>query len=148
MKWLYLLVVLIAIVLFLSCTKDNNEIPDDFTYYEVGFNVSSENWRDSLIIIRTNNVALIQKADAQLLLPLDERQIVFGEITSGNGGYNKNSTHSFNWRYKDNAWDLVDFTAEIYDGRPYSDVELNSTYWQTQMKRFGSWGSYIKKKLP
>lgn len=147
MKWMSFLVVFIFIS-FLSCTKDINETSDDFTYYEVGFNVSGEEWRDSMIIIRTNSVALIQKADAQLALPIDNRQIVFGDITSGNDGYNKNRAHNFNWRYKDNGWDLVDFTAEIYDGRPYSDVELNADYWQTQMKRFGSWGSYIKRKLP
>ncbi|MBA2498542.1 MAG: hypothetical protein H0V30_02335 [Chitinophagaceae bacterium] len=147
MKWIAFIVsFIITTTLFTSCQKD--KIEETFTYYEVGFNVAHDDWRDSLVIIRTNSEALIQKADAQLLLPVDERQIVFGEITTGNGGYNKNASHSFNWRYQDNAWDLVDITAEIYDGRPYSDVEVNATYWQTQMERFGSWGSYIKKKLP
>lgn len=147
MRCIFFIMIFITAV-FTSCEKHEHEPAGDFTYYEVGFHASNENWRDSMVIIRTNNSKLIQKADAQLAMHEDERQIVFGEIISGNGRYNKNGTHSFNWCYKDNAWDLVDITAEIYDGRPYSDVELNSTYWQTQMKRFGSWGSYIKRKIP
>ena len=139
---------LLATLFFLGCRKEQSPAPDGYTYYQVGFRSSPADWRDTAFTVRTNNAALIQKADAQLALPVAQRQIVFGELATGNGGYNKNVSFAFNWHFKEESWDLVDITAEIYDGRPYTDVHLNTAYWQETMTRFGSWGSFIRKKLP
>lgn len=136
----------VTICAFASCKKDKSASEEGFVYYEVGFKSTSADWRDTAFVVRTKNAQLIQQADAQLSLPVDQRKIVFGELASGSGNYNKNGTHSFNWHFKED-WSLVDVTAEIYDGKPYTDVHLNTDYWLNTMKRFGSWGSYIRKKL-
>jgi hypothetical protein len=135
-------------VFYFACRKEDNAKPDGYTYYQVGFKSPTANWRDTAFIVRTKNAALIQAADAQLALPVAQRQIVFGELATGNGGYNKNASFSFNWHFKEEGWNLVDITAEIYDGRPYTDVHLNTDYWQQTMTRYGSWGSFLRKKLP
>ena len=135
-----------ATVLFLSCKKTVQ--PDHFTYYEVGFQNTSADWRDTMIVIRTTNEQLIIAADAQLTLPIANRQRVFGNLVSGSGGYNKNGSHQFKWHLKEDDWQLVDITAEIYDGRPYSDIDLDINYWLNTVKRYGAWSSYIKRKLP
>jgi hypothetical protein len=134
-------------LLFTACKKEVTPSPDGYTFYQVAFNSTNADWRDTAFVVRTNNAALIQKADAQLALPVAQRQIVFGELATGDGGYNKNAGFSFNWHFKE-GWDLVDVTAEIYDGKPYTDVHQNPVYWQETMKRFGAWSSYLRKKLP
>lgn len=135
-------------IVFFSCKKESAASPDGYTYYQVGFRSTHANWRDTAFIVRTKDAALIQKADAQLALPLAQRQIVFGELAEGDGGYNKNASFSFNWHFKEDSWDFVDVTAEIYDGRAYTDVHLNTDYWQDTMTRYGAWSSFLRKKLP
>lgn len=144
----YLLIYILGIVLVFSCKTTSPGIEDGYTYFEVGFDTQNADWRDTAFIVRTKNADLVQRANAQLNLPEPERQIVFGKLVPGNGGYNKNATHSFKWHFKEDEWDLVDIVAEIYDGKPYTDVDQNYAYWMDTMTRFGAWSSYIKKQLP
>jgi hypothetical protein len=138
----------IAAAIFTSCKKEKDSLQEDgYVYYEVGFKSTASDWRDTAFVVRTNKQQLIQEADAQLALPVMERKIVFGDLAAGDGGHNKNASHVFNWHFKEDAWRFVDVTVEIYDGRPYTDVHLNTHYWLNAMTRFGAWGSYIKKKL-
>ena len=131
-----------------ACKKEKSDSEKGYVYYEVGFKSGNADWRDTAFVVRTNSPQLIQKADVQLELPLDERQLVAGGLVSGSGGYNKNASHEFKWHFKEDDWNLVDVTIEIYDGKPYTDVDKDLSYWLETVKRFGSWGSYIKKKLP
>ncbi len=142
-----LLLCIIFLLLFMvySCKKDSTVAPLHF--YEVGFNGNAANWRDSSFIIATDKASLIEEIEAQLRLPVVQRKIVNGLLLSGNGGYNKNASHSFKWRFKENDWQLADLSIEIYDGRPYSDVDANINYWLNTVKRFSPWGSYIKKEI-
>jgi hypothetical protein len=135
---------LIATFALNACRKDAERT---FTYYEVGFQSNSPDWRDTLIVVRTANPELIAAADAQLNIPVADRKIVFGNLVAGSGGYNKNNSHQFKWHFNDD-WQLVDLTAEIYDGRAYSDIDLDINYWLNTVKRYGAWSSYIKRKLP
>ena len=89
---------------------------------------------------------MLQKIEAQLALPVDDRQIVLGNLVAGSGGYNKNATHEFKWHIKEDDWQLVDMTIEIYDGRPYSDVDLHYNYWMQTVKRFSPW--HISRLMP
>jgi hypothetical protein len=138
---------LLLMVFLAACKKESTASPDGYTYYQVGFRSAPADWRDTAFIVRTSNAALVQKAGAELEKPISQRKIVFGELAPGDGGFNKNAHFSFNWHFKE-GWDLVDVTAEIYDGKPYTDVHLNSAYWQETMTRFGAWGSYLSRKLP
>ena len=133
----------------LGCKKESDEnTPDpEWRYFEVGKETSNGQWRDTSYIVATKNAALLARIEAQLAKPVSERQIVAGALAAGSGGYNKNATHTFKWHIKEDDWDLVDMTVEIYDGNPYSDVDTDYHYWMTTVKRFAPWSSYIKREI-
>jgi len=135
---------LLGIVLFTSCKKNNN---GPIRYFEVGIVDTPADWRDSSFIIATSDAELIDKAVAQLNLPVPQRKILNGAIARGNGGYNRNGSHNFKWHFKENDWHFTDFSIEIYDGRPYSDLDLGLDYWIDTVKRFSPWNSYIKREV-
>jgi hypothetical protein len=134
----------LIIILMPSCQKDNEK---SLRYFEVGIKGSQEDWRDSSFVVATTDRQLVNAIMEQLKKPIAARRIVMGELASGSGGYNKNAGHSFNWHFIENKWGLVDVSAEIYDGRAYSDVEKNPGYWLGTLKRFSPWGSYVKKEI-
>jgi hypothetical protein len=142
---LLICIVFVMFVMMYSCKKESD--PAALHYYELGVKGSPADWRDSSFVIATNNHVLISQIEAQLLLPMDQRKIVNGELVSGNGGYNKNAAHPFKWHFKEDNWELTDFSIEIYDGRPFSDVDTDISYWLDTVKRFAPWSSYIKKEL-
>jgi hypothetical protein len=127
-----------------SCKKEN---PTCMQYFEVGFKTAPADWRDSAFVVATANPALIAGLEAQLLLPVQQRKIVSGKLVPGDGGYNKNATHRFKWHFKEDDWTLSDISIEIYDGRPYSDLDLHNAYWMDTVKRFSPWSAYISKKV-
>jgi len=139
-------IIFIAVValFFASCSEKSDQT---LRYFEVGINGEPDDWRDSSFVVATANPQLINKILEQINKPVDDRQIVIGDLATGSGGYNKNAGHTFNWHFKENGWSLVDLSVEIYDGRAYSDVHTNTAYWQDTMKRFSPWGSYIKKEI-
>ena len=132
------------ILLMASCKKDKEK---SLRYFEVGINSIAEDWRDSSFVVATADPQLINKIIVQLTKPVGERQILMGELASGSAGYNKNAGHVFTWHFIETKWGLVDLSAEIYDGRPYSDVDKDHSYWLGTLKRFSPWGSYIKKEI-
>lgn len=142
---LMICIIFLMLVMIYSCKKESAPAP--LHYYEVGFKGDAADWRDSSFIIATLDTTLISQIQSQLALPVAQRKIVNGRLISGNGGYNKNSTHSFKWRFKENDWHLTDLSIEISDGRPYSDVDSDINYWLNTVKRFSPWGSYIKKEI-
>ena len=139
-----LLLIAVAILFFISCSEKSDQT---LRYFEVGIDGELEDWRDSSFIVATANPQLIATILEQLNKPVDDRQIVIGDLAKGSGGYNKNAGHTFNWHFKENGWNLVDLSVEIYDGRAYTDVHENPAYWQDTMKRFSPWGSFIKKEV-
>lgn len=142
---LIICIIFVMLIMIYSCKKESTPAP--LHYYEVGYKGNPADWRDSSFVVATSDTALISKIQMQLALPVAQRQLVSGRLIAGNGGYNKNSTHSFKWRFKEDDWHLADASIEISDGRPYNDVDLNLNYWLNTVKRFSPWGSYIKKKI-
>jgi len=146
---LRLLCVFITVILLAIACSNDPEMPG-LRYYEVGFHTDAKEWRDSAFVVAAvaTDTQLINQINAQLALPEEKRKkIIFGSLATGNGGYNKNAGYSFKWHMHEQDWKLVDMTAEIYDGRPYSDVELHTAYWMNTVKRLGPWSSYIKKEI-
>jgi hypothetical protein len=137
-------IALIGIMVFSSCHKNNS---GPLRYFEVGIVDTPADWRDSSFIIATSNPQMIEKALEQISLPVAQRRILNGAIARGNAGYNKNGGHSFQWHFKEDDWHLTDFSIEIYDGRPHSDLDLNMNYWIDTVKRFSPWNSYIKREI-
>jgi hypothetical protein len=140
-------VIALAIFALSSCKKDSI-YAGNYQYYEVGFKSTNADWRDTSFVVRTSDQTLMQQIEAQLLLPVNNRKLVVGTLVEGNGGYNKNGSHEFKWHFKEADWQLADVTVEIYDGKPYTDVDIHLPYWLNTVKRFGSWDSYIKRRLP
>ncbi len=144
-------IILIACIVFLflimmySCKKDTERPP--LRYFEVMLNSNAADWRDSSFVIATADPGRIAQIEAQLSRPVVQRKIVDGSLVRGNGGYNKNASHEFKWRLKENSWEFGDVSAEIFDGRPYNDVDTDLDYWLDTVKRFAPWGSYIKKEI-
>lgn len=136
-----------VLTVFGSCKKNSTDDDVTYQYYEVAFKTTNADWRDTAFIVRTNNPQLIQQIEAQLALPVSSRQIVNGKLVAGSGGYNKNATHEFGWHFKEDDWQLADVTVEIYDGKPFTDVDQDLSYWLNTVQRFGAWSSYIRRKL-
>jgi hypothetical protein len=132
-----------------ACKKDDSP---RYHYFEVGITHhvgaaetrQSVGWRDTAFIVATTNEALAKQALEQLKLPVSERKHVNGALVRGDGGYNKNGSHNFKWHMKEDDWKLADMSAELLDGRPYTDVDKNLNYWVDTVKRFAPWNAYIK----
>jgi hypothetical protein len=133
------------VILMYGCKKDAEPLP--IHYYEVGFKASVTDWRDSLFIIAIADTSIVSQIEAQLTLPVSQRKMVKGPLVNGSGAYNKNAAYEFKWHFKEDQVTFADISAEIYDGRPYSDVDSNFDYWLNTMKFFGPWNSYVKKQI-
>jgi len=139
-------IIFILLIATYSCKKDS----DNFRlhYYEVGFKTIAMEWRDSSFIVATASPTLISQIQTELSLPVSQRKMVNGQLISGNAGYNKNASHQFKWHFKVDNWELADFSVEIYDGRPFTDVDNNISYWLDTVKRFAPWNSCVKREIP
>lgn len=136
-----ILVVLLALT---SCKKDKEAT---LRYFEVGMKHTPSDWRDSSFVVATANPALLNQIEQQLKLPVEQRSHLNGAIVAGDGGYNKNAAHSFSWHFDENDWFFASLSVEIYDGRAYTDLDLNKSYWFNTVKRFAPWGSYVKREI-
>jgi hypothetical protein len=133
------------LIMVYSCKKDSER--SLLRYYEVGFKTTTATWPDSSFIVATTNASLISEIKTQLSLPVSQRKIVTGQLVSGSGGYNKNASYEFKWRFKEDDWELTEVSAEIFDGQPYTDVDTDIDYWLNTVKRFAPWSSYIKREI-
>jgi len=140
-KFLFLLPFLFLLV---CCHKNNNT---QWHYYEVGMKRIDTQWRDTSFIVVTSNSKLIEEVNADLQKPIDQRRIPFGYLRRGSSGYNHNGRHWFRWHFEENTWELADATAELFDGRPYTDVDLHVRYWVDTVGRYACWDAYIKREL-
>ncbi|MES1226244.1 MAG: hypothetical protein ABUT20_62790 [Bacteroidota bacterium] len=116
-------------------------------YYEIGTKTPPPDWRDSIFIVATGNAGLVAEINQQLALPVAQRKMVSGKLVAGSGGYNKNAGHEFAWHFKEDNWQLAELSAEIYDGRPYSDLDIDIHYWLDTVERFAPWQAYIKREV-
>lgn len=121
-------------------------------YFEVGMRLDSaqisSEWRDSSFIVAASDPALLALADAELILPPEQRaHHISGDLSAGNGGFNHNSAYWFNWHMPPNDWVLAETSIELCDGRPYTDVEQDTAYWIENVGRFCPWSSYLKREV-
>lgn len=131
-----------------ACRKNDSQGPlPGYRYFEVAKKMTPADWRDSSFVVATKDSLLLLQLDTQLTLPVGERKIVNGALAAGSGGYNKNASHTFKWHFQEDDWALADISAEIFDGRPYTDVDVNNSYWLDTVKRFAPWDFYVRKEL-
>lgn len=121
-------------------------------YFEVGLRIepNSENYdgRDSSFIVAASDALLLAEIEAELALPPSERvKHISGPLIAGNGTFNHNGNFWFNWHLAPNEWRLSDFSIELCDGRPYTDIEQDLNYWIGNVGTFCPWSSYIKREV-
>lgn len=141
-----------AITLILAICLPLQFFAQSMRYFEVGMRLDSAlistEWRDSSFIVAANDPNLLALADAELLLPPEQRMHhVSGALSAGNGGFNHNSVYWFNWQIPPNEWALTEVSIELCDGRPYTDVEQDTAYWIESVGRFCPWTSYLKREV-
>jgi hypothetical protein len=144
MKMLRYAVVMVLLVSG-SCKKESNK---NLRYFEVARrDAPAADWRDNSFVIATSDPKLIDQALQQIALPTAQRRLVNGRLVQGSGGYNTNQSYTFKWHFDEKDWQLTDLSIEIYDGRPYSDIDLHLDYWLDSVKRFAPWGYSIRQEI-
>lgn len=141
---------LITIFIVTGCQKDNddNNLDPELRFFRFKScpENSHGNWQDTSFIAATKNPAVIEKCLEELTLPImDRRLFPLGKIDHGDGGYNQNGPHSFNWHFIEDSWELVELGIEIYDGCAYSDVEL--TNYTDNLGSYGGWSNIILEEV-
>jgi hypothetical protein len=140
--------VVVLLLATVSCKKETTK--DNLRYFEIARRESTagtSEWRDNSFIVATSNTLIIQLAQQQLDLPIEKRRIVNGRLLKGDGGYNATQSHNFKWHFDEDDWQFTDLSVEIYDGRPYTDIDRNLNYWLDTVKRFAPWGYCIKREI-
>jgi Secretion system C-terminal sorting domain len=139
----------VSLVVF-SGLAGSPEVAGQTHYYEVGMNREDSpptEWRDSSFIVAASSPALVAQCDSQLALNVSLRQSVFGRPTLGNGGFNHNGSYWFHWCFPVDSFSFSDASIEICNGRPYSDVDLNLSYWVTSVKCYQSNPLVLKREV-
>ncbi len=97
------------------------------------------NWQDTSFLAWTANAELIAEVRDEIVKPFDTRRFILGRIDYGNGGYNSNASHNFNWHFKPGEWMLAEAAIEICDGCPFSDIDANTPYFVDTVKQYCPW---------
>jgi hypothetical protein len=117
-------------------------------YFEFTFRpANTSDWRDSSFIAATSDQNVIDSVLADIQKPLIERKHIHGPIEAGNEGYNHNATHWFLWHFIPYGWNLVENSVEVCDGRPFSDVDSDTSYWFNTVIYFCPWGIRVSRKV-
>jgi hypothetical protein len=114
----------------------------DLKFYEFDFH---GDYPDSLnMIAATSDEKLIANIESQLSLPEEERtKHINGKIAGGT----ETNNPEYSWHFISNEWSLVEISIEVCDGRPYEDVEQDTTYWIHTVGRFCPWDSYVLREV-
>lgn len=128
--WLFAISILLA---------QGTDTYSQIRYFEFKTACGHGNWQDSTFVAAASNPVLIDTVLANLQRPEDQRNFINGVIDYGNAGYNRNASHWFLWHFVPDQWTLVENAIEVCDGCPYSDIDLNLTYWIETVGQFCPW---------
>lgn len=122
-------------------------LPAQVRFFQIGIKFEAENWLDSSFVVAAGDPALLAEIELELAKPVEERRHINGPIEAGNGGFNHNANYWFAWHHTPDAWTFADFSIELCDGRAYTDVESDTTYWLRTVGQFCPWSSYIAREV-
>ena len=142
--------ILVSILMFIiiSCAGDDkSQSPkQSLRYFKFSSCDHTTYWQNTFFIAATSEPKVIKQCIDELALPVSSRTLFpLGIIKIGNGGYNKNGNHNFNWHYVDASWELVEVGIEIYDGCAYSEAELGD--YVNTVGRYGGWNNRIVEEV-
>lgn len=135
----------LLVLLSSACKKDKHDpecsvtIPDNARFFEFG-----NRGNDLTFIAWTTDPTVIAHVEAQLALPVDERQQhINGKIARQPEGCDLNQEWS--WYFVMNEWDLADFSIEVCDGNPqYVEDNLDDFL---HVGHYCPWSSYVKGEI-
>jgi len=78
--------------------------PFEFTYTFTSF------------IVATSDPIVINDVLSNIILPINERWFISGNVTNGSGGFNNDGTNWYSWHYITNEWQLTAANVEYCDG--------------------------------
>jgi hypothetical protein len=135
----------ILIILFLLIV---NESYAQVKCYRFSLTAQSPDWRDSSCVACTSDPNVIADVNQQLSMPILQRnKHINGAIAAGNASVNKNVHYNFLWHFKVNEWSLREMSMEVCDGRPYSDIDVDTGYWLNTIGFFCPWSSIVAEEL-
>lgn len=116
--------------------------------YRFSLVLQSTDWRDTSCVACTSNPNVIADVNNQLSKQFaDRNKHINGAIAAGNASVNKNAHYNFLWHFKVNEWSLREMSMEVCDGRPYSDIDLDTAYWFNTIGFFCPWTSIVAEEL-
>jgi hypothetical protein len=116
-------------------------------YFEFTTTCGHGNWQDTAFVAATSDQAIIDEVFIELAKPLEERRFISGAIGPGDDGHNRNADHWFLWHFIPDQWSLVDFAIEVCDGCPYTDVDMDTAYWISNLGQFCPWSGRPVREL-
>ena len=139
----FLLIVSVILMIPLGCDSDCGSDDDDVHSRMFKFGMHYDRSGSEDFIAKTADPELINKINAELLNPADERYLhIHGRIDRGNDGYNLN----WSWHFVPGEWALAEMSIEVCDGTP-SYVEENLDDWLAMQDSYCPWDSYVKEEV-
>lgn len=139
---------IISILVFLSAIIISAETYAQVKCYRFSLVLQGTDWRDTSCVACTSDPDVIADVNNQLSKQFaDRNKHINGAIAAGNASVNKNAHYNFLWHFKVNEWSLRELSMEVCDGRPYSDVDLDTAYWLNTIGFFCPWTSIVAEEI-
>lgn len=113
----------------------------ELRYFEFALDCGHGNWQDTSVVAAASDPDLIASFFAELEKPFDDRKLINGPLAHGDGGHNRNAQHRFNWHFRPDEWELVDFAFEACSGCPFTDLDTDPVYWVDTLGNFCPWSA-------
>lgn len=67
-------------------------------------------------IVATSDPTVINDVLNDIIIPIDDRRFISGNVTNGNAGFNHNGINWYSWHFITNEWQLTVSNVEYCDG--------------------------------
>lgn len=138
---------LLFVLLFLSVSIHQELKSQDTRYFQFSTLCGGGDWRDTSFIAALTDTDLINAVLSEMERPFEERKFIIGDIAAGDGGFNFNGEHRFNWHFVTDKWQLAEVAVEVCDGCPFSNVEQDPDYWIGNVGFFCPWSSKPAREI-
>lgn len=138
---------LLFALLFLSASIYQELQSQDTRYFQFSTFCGGNDWRDTSFVAALTDPELINTVISEIERPFEQRKFIIGDIAQGDGGFNFNGEHRFNWHFVTDKWQLAEVAIEVCDGCPFSNVEQDTAYWVGNLGFFCPWTSKPAREI-